>query len=206
MKEFIYNRKVLVMFKTDTMTTSIEQFCKILRERSTEHISAGQLLFDNGHYGQVISVLRQELDSLVRVVFLLSKDLNTRQHLINQTLRNIRWSQPNSKSIVTDRQMVELTNKLHGWTNSVYRLGCAFIHLTPMADYKNSNPFQQLTQMEINDIKQHLHNYHGFSLSESLSMETVSPFLIKVLDKVSGNLGCYIDDLENNKVGGIQSI
>jgi hypothetical protein len=102
--------------------------------------------------------------------------------------------------------MVDLTDKLHGWTNSVYRLGCAFIHLTPMADYKNSNPFQQLTQTEINDIKQHLHSYHGFPLSESLSMETVSPFLLKVLDKVSGNLGCYIDDLENNKVNRTQSI
>ena len=186
--------------------TSIEQFCKILRERSAEHISAGKLLFESGYYGQVISILRQELDSLVRTVFLLSKDLNTRQHFVNQTLQNIKWTQPNSRSVITDRQMVDLTDKLHGWTNSVYRLGCAFIHLTPMVDYKNTNPFQQLTQAEINDIKQHLHHYHGFSLLESLNMETVSPFLLKVLNKASGNLSCYIDDLESNKIDIIQNI
>ena len=186
--------------------TETERFCQILRERSNEHISAGNLLFANGHYGQLIAILRQELDSLVRTVFLLSKDLATRQHFINQTLQNLKWTQPNSKTIVTDRQMVDLTDKLHGWTNSVYKLGCAFIHLSPMVDYKNHNPFQQLTQNEIDDIKQHLHNYHGFSLSKSLDMTTISPYLLKVLDKVSGNLGCYIDSLEDNRVEAMQTL
>jgi len=186
--------------------TDTEKFCQILKERSNEHISAGKLLFDNGHFGQLIAILRQELDSLMRVVFLLSKDLATRQHFISQTLQNVKWTLPNSKTVVTDRQMVELTKELYGWTNSVYKLGCAFIHLSPMADYKNNNPFQQLKQDEINDIKQHLHSYHGFSLFELLNMETVSPYLFKVLEKVTGNLGCYIDDLEGNKVETIHKI
>jgi hypothetical protein len=186
--------------------TDTEQFCKILRERSAENLAAGQLLFSNGFYGQLISVLRQELDSLVRAVFLLSKDLVIRQHFISQTLQNTKWTMPNSKTIVTDRNMVDLTDCLFGWTNSVYKLGCAFIHLSPMADYRNSNPFQQLDQTEINDIKQHLHNYHGFSLTDSLNMDTITPYLLKVLEKVSGNLGCYIEHLENNRIENIQNI
>ncbi|GAB2793878.1 hypothetical protein GCM10027275_43570 [Rhabdobacter roseus] len=55
--------------------TETEQFCQILRERSAENVSAGRLLFQNRLFGQLISVLRQELDSLVRAVFLLSNDL-----------------------------------------------------------------------------------------------------------------------------------
>lgn len=186
--------------------TETEQFCQILRERSAENVSAGRLLFNNGLYGQLISVLRQELDSLVRAVFLLSKDLGTRQHFISQTLQNTKWTIPNSKTIITDRNMVNLTDRLHGWTNSVYKLGCAFIHLSPMADYKKSNPFQKLEQNEINDIKQHLHNYHGFQLADSLIMDTVSPYLLRVLDKVSSNLECYIKDLEDNEVDCIQNL
>lgn len=186
--------------------TETEQFCQILRERSVENISAGQLLYKNRLYGQLISVLRQELDSLVRAVFLLSKDLTTRQHFISQTLQNTKWTLPNSRTVVTDRNMVDLTDRLHGWTNSVYKLGCAFIHLSPMADYRNSNPFQQLEQTEITDIKQHLHHYHGFNLSDDLNMETVSPYLLRVLDKVSSNLECYIEYLENNRVNSIQSL
>lgn len=186
--------------------TETEQFCQILRERSAENISAGRLLYRNRLYGQFISVLRQELDSLVRAVFLLSKDLATRQHFISQTLQNTKWTLPNARTIVTDRNMVDLTDRLHGWTNSVYKLGCAFIHLSPMADYKNSNPFQQIEQTEINDIKQHLHNYHGFQLVDQLTMDSVSPYLLRVLDKVSGNLECYIEYLENNRVDSIQNL
>lgn len=186
--------------------TDTDKFCQILRERSAENISAGQLMFNNRLYGQLISVLRQELDSLVRVVFLLSKDLHSRQHFISQTLQNTKWTLPNSRTVITDRNMVDLTDSLHGWTNSVYKLGCAFIHLSPMADYRNSNPFQQLEQAEIMDIKQHLHNYHGFQLSDPLNMDTVKPYLLRVLDKVSSNLECYIEHLQNNRIDRIQNI
>lgn len=186
--------------------TETEQFCQLLRERSVENISAGRLLFNNGLYGQLVSVLRQELDSLVRSVFLLSKPLNSRQHFISQTLQNIKWTLPNSRTVVTDRNMVDLTDRLHGWTNSVYKLGCAFIHLSPMADYRNSNPFQQLGQTEIDNIRQHLHNYHGFELTEKLNMDTVSPYLLRVLDKVSSNLECYIEHIENNRTDSTQNI
>lgn len=183
--------------------TQTEQFCKILRERSAEHISAGRLMHLNGHYGQLISILRQELDSLVRTIFLLSKDLSLRDHFINQTLQNTKWTLPNSKAVVTDRQMVNLADTLHGWTNSVYKLGCAFIHLSPMADYKNTNPFQQLPQNEITDIKKHLNNYHGFNLSVELNMTTIRMYLPMVLEKVSNNLEYYIVCLEKNRVGSI---
>ena len=181
--------------------TATEQFCRILRERSTEHQTAGPLLFANGLYGQIIAILRQELDSMVRVIFLLNNDLATRQHFINQTLGNIKWTQPNSRTIVTDRQMVDLANKLYGWPNSVYKLGCAFIHLSPMADYKNENPFLQLPTNEITDIKQHLHQYHSFPLASDLDMATITPYLLKVLNKVSDNLEYYIAGLESNRIG-----
>jgi len=186
--------------------TPTEQFCNILRARYAEHISAGTLMHLNGHFGQVISILRQELDSLVRAIFLLSKDLNPRAHFINQTLQNVKWTQPNSKALVTDRQMVDLADTLHGWTNSVYKLGCAFIHLSPMADYKNANPFQQLSQTEIADIKRHLNYYHGFSLNDDLNMTTIRRYLPMVLDKVSSNLECYIEYLEKNRVGSVASL
>ncbi|TBO44468.1 hypothetical protein [Pedobacter kyonggii] len=181
--------------------TPTEQFCRILRERSTDHLSAGRLLFTNQLYGQVISTLRQELDSMVRAIFLLNQDLAPRQHFIGQTLQNEKWTWPNTRSQITDRNMVDLANSMYGWTNSVYKLGCAFIHLSPMADYRNENPFRQLSPDEINSIKQHLHDYHSFPLANDLNMEAVSPYLLKVLDKVSSNLECYIGYLEADKIG-----
>lgn len=68
-------------------------------------------------------------------------DLNLREHFINQTLEGIKWSYPNTKKVVTDKQMVDLADKFYGWPFFVYKLGCAFIHLSAMVYYKNSNPF-----------------------------------------------------------------
>lgn len=183
--------------------TTTEKFCQILRERSIENLSAGRIVFDNELYGQVISILRQELDSLVRVIFLLDKNLTVRQHYIGQTLSNIKWTLPDSRAVVTDRQMVDLSDMLYGWTKSVYKLGCAFVHLSPMANYKNDDPFQNLPSDEIVDIKQHLHVYHSFPLDEELTMQTIIPYLMRVLDKVYSNLNSYIDNLETDSIDSI---
>ncbi len=187
------------------MTNTLE-FCQILRQRSADNLAAGRLIYQSGLYGPLTSIIRQELDSLVRAVFLLSKDLPTRQHFITQTLANEKWTLPNTRTLVTDRNMVDLTDRLHGWTNSVYKFGCAFIHLSPMANYRNTNPFDRLEPAEIQSIKHHLNGYHDFDLGDPLTMETVSPFLPKVLEKVSSNLECYIQYLENDSVNQLTNL
>lgn len=169
-----------------------------------ENKNAINLMLQNHLYGQAISILRQELDSMIRVIFLLNEsNLSIRNHFINQTLNNTKWTLPNSRTIVTDRYMVDLANTLHGWTQSVYKLGCAFIHLSPMSDYKNENPFLQLSQNEIHDIMLHLNHYHGFPLTNNLTIESVTPYLLKVFTKVFDNLKYYIDELEIESIGSL---
>jgi hypothetical protein len=177
------------------------RFCRLLRKRSEEHLSAGKVLIESELFGQVVSVLRQEVDSMVRAIFLLNQDLNDRQHYMDQTLHDTKCTMPNSKSIITDRQMVELSNHLHGWTKSVYKFGCAFIHLSSMSDYKNENPFSKLSEKEEADIKQHLFDYHSFPLSNKLNIDTVSPYLFRILKKIHDNLETYIKSLEKERFG-----
>ncbi|GAB6122462.1 hypothetical protein [Dysgonomonas termitidis] len=181
--------------------TQKDAFCNLLRERSKEHRLAISLMIENGLYGQAISILRQELDSMVRTIFLLEKsDINVRNHYMSQTLNNQKWTFPNSRTLVTDRHMVEFSNNLYGWSLSVYKLGCAFIHLSPMSNYTNKNPFFYLPDTEIQDIKQHLHHYHNFSLEEELNMNTVIPYLQRVFTKVADNLEYNITLLEEEKI------
>lgn len=177
---------------------SLNKFCFIVRQRSQENTLAVQVLANNGLSGQVVSVLRQELDSMVRVIFLLNKSTEERIHLINLTLAGLRWRLLNN-SIVTDKQMVELADNLNGWTNSVYKFGCAFIHLSSYHNYIVSNPFETLDIDEINAIKTHLHNYHSFPLSANLTMQSIAPYLPKVFDKITSNLSCYIHQLEEGE-------
>ncbi|NTW34125.1 MAG: hypothetical protein HGB12_16155 [Bacteroidetes bacterium] len=175
-----------------------EQFCKIVRQRSKENKQAIGLLSRTGLTGQVMSVLRQELDSMVRVIFLLSQTIDEREHLINLTLTGEKWKL-RSKANVTDKQMVELADTLNGWTESVYKFGCAFIHLSLFHDYVFNDPFQNLGQDEIDSLKNHLNNYHGFPLTNDLTMQSISHYLPMVFDKIESNLECYVEHLEQRE-------
>ena len=177
-----------------------EQFCKIVRQRSKENKQAIGLLSRTGLAGQVMSVLRQELDSMVRVIFLLSQTLDERNHLMNLTLIGKIWKL-RSNAKVTDRQMVELADELNGWTESVYKFGCAFIHLSSFHDYLFNDPFENLKEDEINSVKTHLNNYHGFPMTTNLTMQSISFYLPMVFDKIEGNLECYIKHLEEHQIG-----
>jgi len=178
---------------------NVTLFCSIVRQRSNENKQAVTLLSRSRLTGQVMSVLRQELDSMVRVIFLLNQTIEERNHLINLTLNGQKW-RLRSNAQVTDRQMVELADTLNGWTKSVYKFGCAFIHLSSFHDYAFNDPFLNLGTDEINDIKTHLNYYHDFSLTEVLTMNSISFFLPMVFDKIESNLECYIQSLEEGRV------
>jgi len=149
--------------------------------------------------GQMVSILRQELDSLVRVVFLLSQsDRQYRNRLIEDSVAGRRWLRLNSRQPVSDREMVELTDTLHGWTKSVYAFGCAFIHLSNLHDHQVRDPLDQISEGERNAILGHLRYYHGGPNAPSPRFSDVVPLLPMVFTKIAGNLECYVKELEQD--------
>lgn len=88
----------------------VKKFCKILRKRSAEHSQAMVRL--NDLQGMMASILRQELDSMVRAIFLLViSDLSERNRLIKQTLKGETWTvitKKGKQKKVTDRADQEL--------------------------------------------------------------------------------------------------
>ncbi len=181
------------------------KFCEILRKRSAEHSAAISRV--SNLPGIMVSILRQELDSMVRAIYLLTiKDLEERKRLMLQTLSGELWTVPTSKGKqrkITDRDMVELSNQLQGWTLSVYKFGCAFIHFSNFHDYSVSNPFESLSQTEQSDILSHLRYYHGGPDSDTPSFQELSLYFPRVFDKIAGNLECYINDLNEDAVKNI---
>lgn len=180
----------------------VKRFCEILRKRSAEHSEAMRRVKDLP--GMMVSILRQELDSMIRAVYLLSiSDFDKRNRLIKQALDGEKWTEltKNGKSkIITDRDMVELSNELQGWTLSVYKFGCSFIHFSSFHDYSSVNPFTQIDSDEQRNILDHLRNYHGGPMIDTPSFEELATYFPRVFDKIAGNLECYIKDLENNQV------
>lgn len=180
--------------------TSTSIFLRQVRSRSLEHQRAMELLAGARLAGQMVSVLRQELDSMVRVIYLLTQRPERRDLLIDASVRGVRWSQNASRATVTDKEMVEVAQTLQGWTKSVYKFGCAFIHLSGLHDYNDRDPLLQLPADERRDILDHCRYYHGGPAPNAERFEDLVPYLPRVLEKISGNLEWYLKDLENGKV------
>ncbi|NNN06576.1 MAG: hypothetical protein HKL90_11805 [Elusimicrobia bacterium] len=142
---------------------------------------------------------------MVRTIYLLAiNDLAERRRLIRQTLKGERWriKGANGKSRkVTDREMVELAQKLRGWTKSVYRFGCAFTHLSDFHNHFAQNPFDGLSEYERFDVLAHMRQYHGGPESDNPNMNELSIYIPMVFRKISENLLCYVEHLERDEVG-----
>jgi hypothetical protein len=175
---------------------ALDTFCRLVRARSAENAEAMHLLASAQLWGQTISILRQELDSMIRVIYLLSlSDMSYRQSLIEASVNGRKWTVKGKNARITDKEMAELAGRLHGWTASVYKFGCAFIHLSDFHDYNSRDPFVRLPANEQNDILHHLRNYHFGPPQASPTFQDLTPYFPRVLDKISSNLAHYVEQL-----------
>ena len=181
----------------------INRFCNIIRCRTNENKKSFEVLFNNSLYGNSFSILRLELDSMVRVIYLLNlTNIEERKKLIEKTLNEEKWSlinsnEKNQKS--NDKDMIDISNNLNGWTKSVYKFGCAFIHLSRFHEYLTEDPFERLTENEKNEIIEHIQYYHGLTLNQNSTLTDIIPILPRVIDKITSNLENSIQSLENNE-------
>ncbi len=187
------------------MDTDTIAFCRMVLKRSEENRRAMHYLFQpQVLLSPAVSLLRQELDSMVRVIYLLSvKNLTERKRLIKSTLDGKKWKVKDRKGKlhnITDREMVDLAQKLHGWTQSVYKFGCAFIHLSDFHNYFSTNPFDSISNSEKQDILKHIRFYHGGPLTDNPKIDELAMYLPLILEKISDNLICYVEQLKKNKI------
>ena len=72
-----------------------KEFCHLIRNRSKENRLAMDMLYGfqrKGTIGPQVSIIRQELDSMIRVIFLLSiSNIKERMRLIISTLDGKKW-------------------------------------------------------------------------------------------------------------------
>ncbi len=179
----------------------LEAFCRQIRLRSSDNRRAFQLLELGDIPSQMVAVLRQELNSMIRVIFLLSQsDMAYRDELIQASVEGNQWIARGKKRRITDKEMVELANELHGWTESVYRFGCAFIHLSGFHDYRERDPMDMISEEEKQAILKHMRHYHGGPGQANPTFKDVIPYLPMAFEKIASNLECYAKDLEARKV------
>jgi hypothetical protein len=137
---------------------------------------------------------------MIRVIYLLAiKDLTERRRLIESTLRGKKWKVQTPKGKwrpVTDREMVDFAQQLKGWTQSVYKFGCAFVHLSDYHNHFVEDPFDKLEEFERQDILSHMRYYHGGPCHDNPDMAELAMYMPRIFEKILDNLECYLKQLE----------
>jgi hypothetical protein len=176
---------------------NVKVFVRQVRERSRENAESLRLLHSKSLHANVVSILRQELDSLVRVIFLLSQTNRAyRSALIADSVEGRPWTKKDGKGRITDREMLDLSKDLFNWAKNVYEFGCAFIHLSSFHDYATRDPMESVSAAERSTITSYLNYYHLVHLGPNVKFSEILPYLPGVFDKISSNLECYLKDLE----------
>ena len=184
------------------MSQIILKFVELIRNRSEENKLSLNKLYENRLLGNCISILRQEVDTFIRIIYLgRLNSVQERERLINLTFNDEKWNTLTVNSnmkIITDKDMVDIASEVKGYVQYLYKFGCGFIHLSNFHNYQNENPFKKLKLNEQIDIKFYLHQYHGFSIENNLTIESIENLIPKIFDKISQNMLYYNEQLLNN--------
>lgn len=137
------------------------------------------------------SLLRMELDSMIRVIYLL-RTPDARKRILASCVAGKGFG------AIRDRQMVDAALAQNPWADAVYKFGNRFVHLTDAHDYAEVDPFQTYEYRDevitfLN--KQHRGKVPGRPLGDNSTFHDIAAYAPHVLDKITSNLCGYLDDL-----------
>jgi hypothetical protein len=181
------------------METS-EQFLSLVKARSEENAAAFALLHANKLHGVCIGLLRQELDTLIRLCYLWQSSTSDEEalRLMSLSINGQEWKilGPKGKfERLGDKKMVGLASHLGGWEQLIYNFGCKLIHLSNAHLYETEDPVALMSEQEQEALTGYLRSYHGHS-GNAASIKEVIYYLPKVMEKLGGNVGFYVEQLE----------
>jgi hypothetical protein len=186
---------------TDEEKENLEIFCRQVEHRSVENIIAFYMLFPAKLYGNGLSIIGQEIDSMIRVVYLLSiADLAYRNALIRASVSGERWMHKGTTKVITDRQMVEVATKVEFWVREAYKVRNGFIHLSNFHDYRHRDPLTLITNQDKREILKHLRSWHNCPQQSNPNFEDIVPCLPKVIAKMHSHLSDYIRRLRKQQI------
>ncbi|MFD6568547.1 hypothetical protein [Micromonospora profundi] len=166
-------------------------FAKATEERSAEHRQMINTAVENKWWSVAGSLLRMELDSLIRVNYLRTHP-NDRAQILSACVAGLGFGIPKQDRAGIKRIPDAVMVPKGGWEQRVYDFGNRFVHLTEAHNHTERDPFIALPQNERKAIVEYLDHYHrGKSGVEILSVDSpfndVARYAPHVLAKIADN-------------------
>ena len=97
--------------------------------------------------------------------------------------------------------MLRFASFLGGWENLVYRFGCKAIHLSDLHAYQTHDPLASASAVTKEEVIGYLKSYHAYG-KQTICMDDLNAYLPKVMEKLTGNVAFYIEELEERYANG----
>ena len=175
----------------------LDPFLRVVRARSAENWTSFGALLKERNFGNAIALLRLEIDTFLRLVYLQSVDDVTASTLISDFLKGRRWKcRVKSKvRLVRDRDMVNLAKREYFWVEIAYDFGCQLIHLSKIHDYETVDPFAMMAPQAKQTIIDFLREYHQYQ-GQDIDLPRFVAVVPKVMGKIRGKVRAYSSALE----------
>jgi hypothetical protein len=180
------------------MITPVDEYKKLIFQRLYENRKSFDLLFGIKHYGNCISIMCQELDQVIKILFLLNSKKDDQKQFIESSINSQKWyiiGSNNKKEYVTDDVVIQYSETLVGWDKSIYEFGLAFGNIANTFNYGTRDPIKGIGENDKNKIYRYIIEYHNKDFPENYDLGNLIIELPTIFNKISNNLKSYLDKL-----------
>jgi hypothetical protein len=151
-----------------------------------------------------MSTIREEVDSLLRVIYLLGvNDYNELADIIGNSFDQRMFGPTKADGEarrISDKTLIDAAAAQFDWLKTLYDFGCSFIHLTGLHSYQERDPFRMLSPSEREAIAGFVNRYYRATISANSQFTEVAHYLPQIFRKVAENLERLLGDLQKHVV------
>jgi hypothetical protein len=180
------------------MIAQVDEYKKLINHRLDENVKSFKLLFEMKHYGNCISIMRQELDQIMKLLFLLNRNKVERKQFMESSIESHKWfvlNKENRKEYITEEDIAKYSESLSGWDKSIYEFGLAFGHLTNSFNYGSKDPIKSMNDIYRKMLYDYIKGYHDKDYPKDFSLDDLIPILPMIFDSISFHLQSYMKEL-----------
>jgi hypothetical protein len=180
------------------MQHDLIEFKQMIRHRLDENWKSFNILLKMNHYGNCISIMCQELDQMIAILFLLNRNEAERKHLLNLSANSHRWYFQNNedkKQYITEKDLFSFADTLEGWDKDIYEFGLSFNKLSINYNYLMKDPIIGMNDSDKKKIFTYINKYHDTNFPLKFKLMELVPLLEEVFYRITENIGIYLEKL-----------
>jgi len=180
------------------MISEKEAYKRLISRTLEENWKSFTILFELKHYGNCISLLCQELDQVIRILYLSKGRMHEKDELISQAINSQKWfhlGADRKKIYITEETISEFATSLEGWEKAIYEFGLAFKSLSSNYNYILKDPIKGLKDGERQKIHAYIVEYHNPDFPADFALANLIPEIKSIFERISENLRLDMEQL-----------